>query len=164
MTLCWYGDKAYAAVRSDARRKVREACLATEREIKSSMRLGGRTESGMAVLKEGTKGTMIDPTTGAKAGKINSYRSRPGEIPRVQTGTLRRSYTHEMDPVMPVGRVGTNLVYAKFLEFGTRFMAPRPHVRVALEKLRAVYGSIFNVPIAAAPYIPKRSEEADGGE
>lgn len=177
MTLRWYGNEVMKAIEGDARRKVLTACLITERYIKDSMRAGGRTESGSAVLKPGTKRTVVDPKTGVKAGKINSYRSKPGEVPRVQTGSLRRSYTHEIHATLPIGRVGTNLKYAKWLEWGVsggkvitpiramvlswiqggvrRFarrvvqgaIAPRPHVRPALQALKPTYRAIFGVSV-----------------
>ena len=200
--LKWYGDAAMRAIKGDARAKVLQACLITERYIKESMRLGGRTESGMITkelvrykrankkrgIEEGqirtTKGgdimlRKVDAQTGRKVGKINSYASKPGEVPRVQTGTLRRSYTHEMTGVdmLPIGRVGTNLLYAKWLEFGIsggriitpkkarvlswlsggrRFfaksvrqgaIAPRPHVRPALAALASIYRALFGIPL-----------------
>ena len=136
----WYGGWALAELKKDARKKVLEACIVTKKYVKESMKAGGRTESGFAV-----KGK--DPETGAKAGRINSYRSKPGEVPRVQTGTLRRSYTHELHPTLPLGRMGTNIFYGKLLEFGTMRVAARPHVRPALAALRAVYIKIFGAKI-----------------
>lgn len=64
--------------------------------------------------------------------------SAPGEPPGVVTGTLRRSYTHEVEktPHGIVGRVGTNMGYALPLELGTSKMAARPHIRPGLEKSR----------------------------
>ena len=164
--LKWRGNEVMKAIRKDARNKVLQAALLTEAAIKSSMRLGGRTSSGMLAKQERTykggsrKGqsiltktgkqsySRIDPVTGEKAGKINSFRSKPGEIPRVQTGDLRRSYTHELHKVLPIARVGTNLKYAKWLEFGTRKMAPRPHVWPAVIKLRPTYKKVFGVKVS----------------
>ena len=113
---------------ADARGKVLQACLITEKGIKASMRAGGRTESG-----------------GPGKGKVGSYASAPGEPPRVQTGRLRASYTHELHETLPIGRAGTNVEYAKHLEFGTRRMAARPHVRPVLHALRSAYEAIFKV-------------------
>ena len=154
------------AIRKDARNKVLQAALLTEAAIKSSMKLGGRTSSGMLAKQERTykrgsrKGqsiltktgkqsySRIDPVTGEKAGKINSFRSKPGEIPRVQTGDLKKSYGIDMHPTLPICRMGTNLFYAKYLEFGTKHMAPRPHVRPALIKLRPTYKKVFGVKVS----------------
>ncbi len=62
--------------------------------------------------------------------------SAPGDGPAVDTGRLRQSIA-----VVRVAdghyKVGTNVQYAPFLEFGTRRMAPRPFMRPALEAERA---------------------------
>lgn len=121
-----------AAIRSDARSKVLKACLITERGIKASMKAGGRTASG-------------GRGEGEKLEKVGTYTSAPGEPPRVQTGRLKASYTHEMHETLPIGRVGTNVEYGKWLEFGTRIVAARPHVRPVLHALRGAYQAIFGV-------------------
>lgn len=58
------------------------------------------------------------------------------------TGTLARSYTiTEMDSSDAIVRkVGTNIMYAPFQEFGTRKMAARPHLGPSLESARRKYG------------------------
>ena len=119
-------------LRRSARDKVREACLITERGIKVSMKKGGRTASG-------------GRGEGEKLEKVGTYTSAPGEPPRVQTNRLRASYTHEMHEAPPIGRVGTNVEYGKYLEFGTRTVAARPHVRPVLHALRGAYRAIFGV-------------------
>jgi len=129
MAMIWRGKQAMSLLRRDARQKVLQACLVTERGIKQSMKRGGRTESGAA----------------GEASKIGAFTSAPGEPPRVQTGTLKRGYTHEMHEVLPIGRVGTNVFYAKLLEFGTRAVAARPHVRPVLHALRGTFRTIFGV-------------------
>jgi len=57
--------------------------------------------------------------------------SRPGEPPKVRSGRLRSSITHEVTKELGgiVGRVGTNVVYARWLELGTENMEPRPFLR-----------------------------------
>ena len=56
----------------------------------------------------------------------------------VDTGRLRSSMTHELrrrgDDY--VGRVGTNVEYAIYVEMGTRFMAARAMLRNALSAAR----------------------------
>lgn len=62
--------------------------------------------------------------------------SAPGDTPAVDSARLRQSIG-----VQKVGeghyRVGTNVKYALYLEFGTRGMAARPFMRPALEAVRA---------------------------
>ncbi len=60
--------------------------------------------------------------------------SLPGETPHVGTGLLRRSIAYEIvDKKKLIGRVGTNVKYSKFLEYGTSKMAARPFLRPAKE-------------------------------
>ena len=61
--------------------------------------------------------------------------SAPGDSPAVDSGRLRQSIA-----VVKVGagvyRVGTNVVYAPGLEFGTRKVSARPFLRPALAAIR----------------------------
>jgi HK97 gp10 family phage protein len=52
----------------------------------------------------------------------------------VDTGRLRASITHEIasDVEGLVGRVGTDVEYAPYVEFGTGRMAAQPYLRPAL--------------------------------
>lgn len=56
----------------------------------------------------------------------------------VDTGRLRSSITHELatDARGLVGRIGTNVVYAPYVEFGTRHMAAQPFLVPALGAAR----------------------------
>jgi hypothetical protein len=125
-TFIWHGAAAQKLFRHEARRRVLLCCSLLDHEIRDSMQLGGRTESGMVVHQHGKD---IDPTTGREAEKINTYVSKPGEVPRIQTGHFKAGYIIEMDPVLPIGRVGTNVPYARALEKGyePRNLLPRPH-------------------------------------
>lgn len=103
------------------------------------MVLGGTTESGRTERARDTKKKL--------AGKVGSFRSKPGEVPRVQTGNLRRSITHEVSKQLPIGKVGTNIKYGKMLELGTKKMAPRPYLRPAAHKAEGAIKAIFTRPI-----------------
>lgn len=54
----------------------------------------------------------------------------------VDTGRLRNSITHELAPDELSARIGTNVHYAPFQEFGTRRHAARPFLFPALEAER----------------------------
>lgn len=54
----------------------------------------------------------------------------------VRTGTLRRSITSRVNESGNVARVGSNLRYAPFVHFGTRYMRARPFLQDALEASR----------------------------
>ena len=73
-------------------------------------------------------------------------RSKPGMPPHLETGELLKSFTWENDRKNLITRVGSDLVNARYLEFGTgiytqtfgglgptmgskRNMKPRPHIR-----------------------------------
>jgi len=137
MALIWHGKKVQQAIALDIRQKILQSVMLIEANTKVLLgQAGGRTESGRAVLKPGTKTVRIDPVSGKKAGKINTYRSQPGEPPRKQSGHLGRSVASEIHPTLPIGRAGVtkSAPYGKFLEFGTRKMAPRPFLRPSLKK------------------------------
>lgn len=80
--------------------------------------------------------TLIN--TGPKTGRIyhrggvSHQASAPGENPAGDTGQLANSITTSVDAAALTGTVGIGAAHGKFLEYGTRNMAPRPFARVAL--------------------------------
>ena len=102
----WSSNKLVKEMRGKAVKNMTNACLFLEADIKKS--LTGKSPSA------------------------------PGEPPGKRTGTLGRSITHEVEkkPDRVVGRVGTNIIYAIPLEFGTSTMAARPFIRPGLERNR----------------------------
>ena len=61
----------------------------------------------------------------AKRKVSNAAKSRPMDYPGKQSGHLRRNIVHEKVEDL-VRRVGTNVLYGKFLELGTKVMQKRP--------------------------------------
>lgn len=103
------------------------------------------TELGKSIAKccatiqkeamEEMRDTAID--TSKTYGKKGHHPSLPGNPPAVDTGTLRRSVTYQVDENELVGYVGSNLKnppYGAYLEFGTSRMKPRPWLKPATEK------------------------------
>lgn len=106
------------------------------------------TELGKSIAKccatiqkeamEEMRDTAID--TSKTYGKKGHHPSLPGNPPAVDTGTLRRSVTYQVDENELVGYVGSNLKdppYGKFLEmaeYGNSKMKPRPWLKPATEK------------------------------
>lgn len=87
-----------------------------------------RTEVVLAASQPG-RGRMY------KRGRKTHQASAPGDGPAVDRGDLVKSiHARQIKPGH--WRVGVREPYALFLEFGTRKMAPRPFVRIAVEKLR----------------------------
>ena len=117
------------AVHTQTSRAVAQACVLVEN-----------------TAKKGMTDTVTDPNKAYSRwkGKKVHYASAEGEYPAVDTGTLRRSITHniELENTSTIGRVGSNLLYARFLETGTSRMMPRPwlyrSVEQNREKIRAV--------------------------
>lgn len=113
MPVKWYGDKLKKEMRAKAVKNMTNACLFVEADIKKS--LTGKSPSA------------------------------PGDPPGKRTGTLGRSITHEVEkkPDRVVGRVGTNIIYAIPLEFGTSTMLARPFMRPGLEKNKTKIAKIL---------------------
>lgn len=105
------------------------------------------------VLEGEWKQVLLTPGRGRMYGKHQA--SAPGDPPAPDSGTLQRSITHEAVNETTV-RVGTNIIYAELLEFGTLprggtstkagrgglgsrlgGIAPRPHARPALARAEA---------------------------
>lgn len=76
---------------------------------------------------------LTQPGRGQRYGR--HIASAPGDSPAVDGGRLWQSIVAlKVDQFR--WRVGTNVEYALYLEFGTRRMAPRPFLRPAAEKVR----------------------------
>lgn len=69
-------------------------------------------------------------------GDRGSSRSKPGEFPHKDFGTLRSRIAQDHPSDSLVTRVGTNLAYGKYLEFGTAKMRSRPWLRRTLAEER----------------------------
>lgn len=62
--------------------------------------------------------------------------SKPGEYPHKQYGTLRMSIAQDFNAATVSGRVGSSSKVARYLELGTRKMAPRKLFRATLAEER----------------------------
>lgn len=62
-------------------------------------------------------------------------RSKPGNPPKTDTGRLVNSIFVDIDVSAKkcVARVGTNVAYGRYLEFGTQSIEPRPWLQPAME-------------------------------
>lgn len=70
-------------------------------------------------------------------------RSTPEEFPHIDSGKLRQSITHITDKAALVAQVGSNLLYFRYLEGGTKYMAPRPVLEQVLEANQGALKSIL---------------------
>lgn len=84
---------------------------------------GERLEAAAIYLKTKVKENISEPSPPP---------SPEGTFPHKDTGRLRASISHEVDKSAQVARVGTNVIYGKFLELGSSKMAARPFLRSTL--------------------------------
>lgn len=75
---------------------------------------------------DGTPATRYDPYR-----KVNV--SDPGDPPNTDTGRLARGIKFEFEGDGMIGRVGTNVKYGAWLEFGTKIMEARPWLQPAVD-------------------------------
>lgn len=64
------------------------------------------------------------------------------EYAPVDTGRLRNSITHEAAPDEGAVYIGTNVEYAPYQEFGTRYQSGTPFLRPAVENHLGEYKAI----------------------
>lgn len=108
--------------------KLAGACFAAGNEVKN--------EADMLISQ---------PGTGRRYGR--HIASSPGEPPASDTGRLKSSIVVRVEPDPDgagyKGVVAVATKYAKWLEYGTVKMAPRPFLRRALANRREAIGKIF---------------------
>lgn len=136
--------------RFEQTRNIRAQRRATEYLAKALGAIGvggkaGLNDVGVEVTNR-VKDLLSQPGQGRvyRRGGVLHRASAPGAPPAVDTGRLRASYTWRTgeDVQGSYVEVGTNVEYAPHLEFGTRRMRPRPHLRVAINELRADIGRL----------------------
>lgn len=84
-------------------------------------------------------GIQRGPKTGRvyRRGTVAHQASSPGQYPATDTGRLASNVRFELPQGgNMVGRVGTNIQYGAYLEFGTSRMAARPWLLPSFEKAK----------------------------
>ena len=71
--------------------------------------------------------------------------SKPGSAPNTDSGRLVSSYKFFVDASNIIGFVGSNLKYAKILEFGSRVMKKRPALGPAFNKYKKLLRKAFKI-------------------
>ena len=114
----WFDAKGVEkAVKSASIERVAQAALFIEREVKTSMSVGVGSEK---------------------------KRSKPGDIPHVETGILRSSIQSALLSALTYIIGPTRAAkYGKWLEFGTSRMAPRPFMFPALLEAIRKFRDLF---------------------
>jgi HK97 gp10 family phage protein len=85
---------------------------------------------------------------GYRVGKKTSVRSAPGQPPKSDTGRLVSSITHEFSYLN--ASVGTNVIYAPYLELGTSKMAARPYLQPSLDENKDKISSLIESALIRA--------------
>ena len=82
------------------------------------------------------QGIQRGPATGAVR-RDGSRASAPGQFPMSDTGRLASSVEFNLPTAgRLMGEVGTNVIYGRYLEFGTSRMAARPWLLPSFEKAK----------------------------
>lgn len=140
----WQADKVIDRVRAQAAGRLAAACYFLQAEIRQNISVPSRTVS-ISIGRNGKTKKVLGPR--------GSNRSRPGEFPHKDYGTLRTSIAVDVNREALVGRVGSNLPYARYLEFGTSRMAARPFIRRTLAESKQgiidlmVHGSRVDIQV-----------------
>lgn len=125
-------------VQTEEGKAVAKACLVVQREIQTSM------------TNTPTNGSVSYYTHNKK---IPHHPSLPYNPPAVDTGTLRRSISIEVDEENLKGKVGSVLAnppygaYLELAEYGSSKMLPRPWLKPAMEKTKADVEEILKAAV-----------------
>jgi HK97 gp10 family phage protein len=130
----WLGNAYISGLAGEMKRRTSAASIRLSAGVKAEISQAGTLRYGKGSRSKQSK-TIY-----------NFTHSAPGNPPYKQTGRLRASITWELVPIggglVVIGRVGTNVKYARWLELGTSKMKARPFLRRTLIKympeLRAI--------------------------
>ncbi len=136
----WYGNRVFTLATAANVTAMRKAAYLVEIDVKTHF-------TGVDVAGEKARR--------AQGGKVEpggiSPRSKPGQPPAVQIGTLMSSIMNEVELsgtsvegrvgpdiqyIAAEAAVGTDVNYGLYLEMGTSKMAPRPFLRPALRRTK----------------------------
>ena len=115
---------------------------AGDSEVKFATLAGAEVERTAKTLM---RDTQTNPDVTYSGGH---HPSVPGDAPAVDTGTLRRSITHEVGEedgtaYSLVGSTILNPPYGAYLEYGTSKMKPRPWLSQALIKCQSFMAELW---------------------
>lgn len=124
-------------------KRLPQQCLRACHEVRNEwVRILAGARSGRRYKVPGTG------TPGVRGSGTYYTASAPGEAPAPRLGSAGLRGSIRVMPRFEFGkaqaRVGTELEYAIYLEYGTRYMDPRPSLGPALDKARPAIDRIFS--------------------
>ena len=79
-------------------------------------------------------GVLVEGYAKEELSKTKEHKTKPSPRPNVDTGRLRNSIVYEVDGAEQSVKVGSNVEYAPYLEFGTsRMPQGYPYLKPAVE-------------------------------
>ena len=139
----WHGDEVRARIKAELERRIQTCCLMVWNRAKQLVNTDGTGVRQSSGGGRNAKGQFRKKNKGGLIYGANP--SKPGDPPHKQRGRLLGSIAWEVAGL--VGRVGSNLDYARWLELGTRMTAARPWLRVALAQLADAIRRIMSAPM-----------------
>lgn len=124
--------------------------LVSEAQIRQAVLVGlgrGITRSLDLARREIRASMLKQPTTVTASGRtVGLDPSRPGEPPKRVSGALARSLQQavKVTATKVVGTLAEERRYAPFLEFGTRRMAARPHMRPVMTRNQKKFRNLMS--------------------
>jgi len=113
MPMKWKGDEAMRLIRTEAANRLEGAGMFVRGKARENISRAQPTRLAHSRATGESYRVGLDP-------------SAPGEFPKKVSGRLRLGVAYEVDRERLEARVGTNVPWGKWLELGTRLMAPRP--------------------------------------
>lgn len=99
-------------------------------------------KTAVELIQDNGDGTPAIRTSAAGKKRVVAV-SNPGDPPNTDTGRLVQSIKFDFLDGGLTGRVGTNLKYGAWLEFGTKSMKARPWLSTAVSMTAKQVGEIF---------------------
>ena len=116
----WHGDEFVERFKKEQVKNLTRAAIYLSGEIKKELSKGVKRKKGIVI-----------------------GRSAAGDPPALEEGELRRSIAWTVDSGRLIARVGTNKIYGKYLELGTRFHKARPFLRSTMKTRRRMLAKIM---------------------
>ena len=137
----WYGKEVVVKVDKALMSRLNQAAISWVNYLRERVSIPNILMT--RVMGRGGRWTKGVEHLVAKRKNRGKSPSRPGEYPRKLSGHLRRNIVRDSSAEDKAVRVGTNVVYGKHLELGTRKMKRRPWLSRGLREFAGRLKSII---------------------